>query len=106
MTTVTSDGQIEFRFYRPGVREVRIMGDFDASQPDVPIMMRYEGNGWWSAVAAIAAGDYRFRYFADGQAFVDYAATGVEHTKFGWNSILTVPKLEPIQQNIKAKLAA
>lgn len=82
------------------------MGDFNAPRPVDPIAMRHEGNGWWSAVATIAAGDYRFRYLADGQAFVDYAATGVEQTKMGWNSILTVPKLEPTHQNIKAKQVA
>lgn len=53
--------------------------------------MHHEGSGWWTVVATIDSGDHRFRYYVDGQWFTDYAANGVEQSKLGWNSILTVP---------------
>jgi 1,4-alpha-glucan branching enzyme len=109
MTRLTNKGQVEFRFYRPNVREVRIAGEFTEWDRN-PIPMHDDGDGWWSAVAKIDAGDHRFRYYADGQPFTDYAANGVEHSKQGWDSILTVPgskfDKKDVQHNIKAKQVA
>jgi 1,4-alpha-glucan branching enzyme len=81
----------EFRFFRPGAKEVLIAGDFNgwdaASTP-----MRSVGNGYWSAKLNLPAGEYRFRYCADGEWFTDYAAFGVEPGDFGLDSLVRVPK--------------
>ena len=90
MTKRTSDGQVEFRFFRPNATAVQIVGDFNGwDRTDLP--MEHDGDGWWSATVDIESGDYRFRYYADGNWYTDFAANGVEQTKLGWNSILTVP---------------
>ena len=89
MTILGDDGRVEFRFYRPGVREVRIVGDFNGRS--TTLAMEADGPGWWSAKAKIAGGEYRFRYVADGTWYTDYAATGVEAAKHGFDSILVIP---------------
>jgi 1,4-alpha-glucan branching enzyme len=70
---------------------VRVAADFTQWQ-DKPLAMKHEGNGWWSARVKLAAGEYRFRYLADGQWFTDFASHGVELKKQIWNSILLVPE--------------
>jgi 1,4-alpha-glucan branching enzyme len=89
MTSVTENGDIEFRFYRPSATCVAVSGDFNGWSNNA-LVMRPTGDGWWTAVAPLAEGEYRFKYFADGQWFPDYAANGVEQTKLGWISLLLV----------------
>lgn len=89
MTSITRDGRIEFRFYRPNASEVRIAGDFDGWSGG--LRMRPQGQGWWQAELKLEPGEYRFRYVADGRWFTDFAANGIEQCKFGINSILLVP---------------
>jgi len=50
MTSVKHNGEVEFRFFRAGARDVRLAGDFTQWQ-DNAIAMRHEGNGWWSMLA-------------------------------------------------------
>ena len=93
MTSIGSEGWIEFRFYRPHAKAVHLAGDFNGwSGNDLP--MKREPDGWWSIALQLAAGEYRFRYVTDGQWFTDFAANGVEAGKFGWNSVLNVPATE------------
>jgi 1,4-alpha-glucan branching enzyme len=106
MTSITDDGQVEFRFYRPNVRSVSLVGDFNGSDNDT-LAMNSTGDGWWTALMRFAAGDYRFRYLADGKWFNDYASFGVEPTQTGFNSILRVPETEKVKrQNTCAKQVA
>jgi 1,4-alpha-glucan branching enzyme len=81
---------VEFRFYRPDVSSASVKGDFqDASE----LEMRRDEAGWWTATARLPAGEYRFRYLADGQWFTDFASHGVEYEKQVWRSVLVVPEL-------------
>jgi 1,4-alpha-glucan branching enzyme len=89
MTSVRTNGEVEFRFYRADAKRVAVAGDFTGWQ-DQPITMRPEGNGWWVARVTLDAGEYRFRYVADGQWFTDFASHGVELKKQVWNSVLLV----------------
>lgn len=90
MTSILPDGSIEFRFYRPGANGVHVAGTFNGwHQGETP--MQSAGDGWWAVALPLAAGEYRFRYIADGRWFTDFAANGVESGKGGWNSILRVP---------------
>jgi hypothetical protein len=61
----------------------------------------------------IQAGEHRFRYWVDGHWFTDFAAYGVELTKFGWNSVLLVPEMmrsmrimPEVEQQTELKTAA
>ena len=90
MTSVRSNGEVEFRFYRADAQRVAVAGDF-TGWDQRPIPMRNEGNGWWAARVTLQAGEYRFRYVADGQWYTDFASNGVEAGKHGWNSVLVVP---------------
>jgi len=97
MISIREDGHVEFKFYRPGAHSVRIAGDFDNWTGSVE--MRNIGRGWWVFDARLPAGEYRFRYIADGQWYTDFAAFGVEMSKQGWNSVLIVPEQsEAIEQ--------
>jgi 1,4-alpha-glucan branching enzyme len=91
MTSIRPDGRIEFRFYRPGAVDVKIVGTFN-NWNEQAHPMRSTGDGWWTAHAMLDAGEHHFRYVADGHWFTDFAANGVERNKHGWNSILIVPE--------------
>ena len=91
MTSIGEDGRVEFWFFRRDVSDVRVVGDF-AAPPDGGFSMQGSPDGWWRATVALAAGDYRFRYVADGEPFPDYASNGIEVTKAGVTSVLTVPE--------------
>ena len=91
MTSVRANGEVEFRFFRAGAADVRVAADFTDWEAK-PLSMKHEGNGWWSARVRLPAGEYRFRYLADGQWFTDFASHGVELKKQSWNSILLVPE--------------
>ncbi|MDB5174753.1 MAG: glycoside hydrolase family 13 [Phycisphaerales bacterium] len=91
MTSITQDGQVEFRFFRRDVRSVLVIGDFNGWGKS-GLAMSPVGDGWWTAQVRFDAGEYRFRYVADGAWFSDYAAHGLEMTKTGFNSILNVPE--------------
>jgi 1,4-alpha-glucan branching enzyme len=106
MTSVKSNGEVEFRFFRAGAKDVRLAGDFTQWQ-DNAIPMRHEGNGWWTARARLQPGEYRFRYVADGQWFTDFASHGVELKKQVWNSILLVQQeVDAAQRRETRALAA
>ena len=91
MTSVSRDGVVEFRFFRPHVRRVTVVGDFNAWRTDA-MQMIAQGDGWWRAEAQLQGGDYRFRYLADEIWYPDYASHGVEFGKTGCDSLLVVPK--------------
>ena len=89
MTSTKANGEVEFRFFRAGAEEVLLAADFtDWMASAIP--MQSDGNGWWVARVRLDAGEYRFRYVADGQWFTDFASHGVELKKKVWNSVLVV----------------
>ena len=102
MTSIEQDGCVTFRFYRPGVSNVKVLGTFNEWSGDSLRMAASVVNGvdgWWTVCAELPAGEYRFRYQADGEWFSDYASHGVEKSKHGWNSVLLIPEIvaSPIQ---------
>ena len=105
MTSVRTNGIVEFRFFRPNASVVAVAGDFTAWN-DRPITMRHEGNGWWSTQVNLQPGEYRFRYVADGQWFTDFASHGVELKKHTWNSVLLVQETLANQYHETRALAA
>lgn len=88
MVTVTGDW-VEFRFFRPGARAVQLAGDFNGWRTGELQMVRAE-DGYWKAKMKLPAGEFRFRYCADGEWFADYAAFGVEPGRFGLDSVVRV----------------
>ena len=101
MTSVRTNGEVEFRFFRAQAKDVALAGDFTAWQ-DNAITMRHEGNGWWHARVSLKPGEYRFRYVADGQWYTDFASHGVELSKQVWNSILLVQEQpSPVEYEIQ-----
>lgn len=68
---------MEFWFFRRGVRDVRVVGDFGASGHG-EVSMSGGPDGWWRANVALAAGTYRFRYVADGVWYTNYASNDFE----------------------------
>lgn len=105
MTSVRSNGEVEFRFFRPTAKEVAVAGDFTQWQ-QMAINMKHEGKGWWTARLKLQPGEYRFRYVADGQWFTDFASHGVELKKQVWNSVLLVQQAaSPKKQELRALAA-
>jgi 1,4-alpha-glucan branching enzyme len=94
MTTVSASGWVEFRFFRTGVRQVLVSGDFNGwcTSPLKTLRMKPVGDGWWTTEAYFEPGEYRFKYVADGIWYTDFASNGIEPYKAGANSILVVPE--------------
>lgn len=91
VTSILSDGRVEFRFYRPQAAQVFVAGTFNGWRTDA-IPMRKDPDGWWRVTLPFAPGVHQFRYVADGQWYIDFAAQGVEHGKFGLNSLVVIPE--------------
>ncbi len=89
MVNVIGDS-VEFTFFRPEASQVHLAGDFNGWQEN-SLPMTPSGNGYWTAIVSLPAGEFKFRYCADGEWFTDYAAFGVEPGRFGLDSIVRVP---------------
>ena len=81
---------VEFLFYRPDAQQVHLAGDFNDWRLDDVLMTRRE-DGYWGVEVSLPAGEFKFRYCADGEWFTDYAAFGVEPGRFGLDSVVRVP---------------
>lgn len=90
MVTI-ENGWVEFSFYRPQAKQVNLAGDFNHWRDSELPMTRLDG-GYWSAKMQLPAGEFKFRYCADGVWFTDFAAFGVEPGRFGMDSIVRVPR--------------
>lgn len=97
MTYQYTDGSVEFRFLRPGARNVLLMGEFNHwGKPGTP--MSPTDRGWWHCRLRLDPGSYQFKYWADGSWYTDYAAFGLDQgPQQTWNSLLIVrpPALRP-----------
>jgi 1,4-alpha-glucan branching enzyme len=94
---------VEFVFYRPQARQVHLVGDFnDWREKELPMFRTKDGH--WLAKMRLPAGEFRFRYCADGEWFADYAAFGVEPGRFGMDSIVRV--LQPADMAASKSRAA
>ena len=93
MVTLNKD-VVEFQFYRPEAQQVHLVGDFNNWQRD--LLMQRGDDGYWRVQLALPAGEFRFRYCADGAWFTDFAAFGVEPGGFGLDSVVRVPTV-PLQ---------
>ncbi len=83
------DQWVEFSFFRPQAGKVHLVGDFnDWRSGELP--MARTADGYWTARMHLPAGEFRFRYFADGESFPDYAAFGLELGRFGLDSVVRV----------------
>ena len=91
MTSLCGTGMVEFRFFRPAATSVAVAGNFNEWRED-ELAMKPQGDGWWTAKAKLNAGEYRFKYVADGEWYTDFAAYGIEKSPFGWDSVVVVPK--------------
>ncbi len=92
---VTVDGEwAAFTFYRPEAKEVYLAGEFnDWRHGELP-MARTAGGNWYARMR-LPAGEFRFRYCADGEWYTDFAAFGVEPGWFGYDSVLVIPERPP-----------
>lgn len=102
-----NNGFVEFLFFRPQAQQVHLAGDFnDWRNGDLPMQRTEEG--YWSATMKLPAGEFKFKYCADGQWFTDYAAFGVEPGRFGLDSVVRVPQppLKVAQASEKQEVAA
>ncbi len=88
MVTVTGN-RAEFRFFRPQAKRVHIVGDFNGWR-DGELSMTLGADGTWNAAVHLPPGDYKFRYRADGEWYIDYAAFGLEMGNFGLDSIVRI----------------
>ena len=98
-------GDMEFNFYRREARAVFLCGDFnDWHQTALP--MTGMPDGWWKCQLRLAPGSYQFKYLADSEWYVDYAAFGIERGPLGaWNSVVLIRE-EPGDAEPRRALAA
>ena len=109
MVTQIPDGSLEFCFFRPEVQQVSLAGDFNGWQ--TCFFMKRNSDGWWKCRLRLAPGIYEFRYSADGKWYTDYAAFGLAHGPFGFNSVVkvdppTVPQLKTIPAQSDSQIQA
>lgn len=88
MVTVNGNQAI-FDFFRPGAARVWLMGDFNSWRQE-ELAMSCDKKGHWRAILRLPSGDHRFRYVADGRAFVDFASFGVAPGPFGYDSVVHI----------------
>ena len=87
-------GDMEFSFYRREARAVFLCGDFNGWQ-QTALPMTGMDDGWWKCRLRLAPGSYQFKYLADSEWYLDYAAFGMERGPLGtWNSVVLV-RAEP-----------
>ena len=97
MVTIKKDSLVEFRFFRPNARQVHLAGDFNEwRHGELPMMLAPDG--YWTAMMHLPAGEFKFRYCADGEWFTDFAAFGLEAGQFGFDSVVQVPPRKRVQQ--------
>lgn len=82
-------GEIEFRYYHPMARHVFVVGDFNDWNVTATPMTR-TGGGEWVAHLSLPDGMYEYKYLADGQWYLEDAATGVQAVPFGCNCVLVL----------------
>jgi 1,4-alpha-glucan branching enzyme len=98
-------GDVEFSFYRREARAVFLCGDFNAWWQTTLPMTRVD-DGWWKCRLRLAPGCYQFKYLADSEWYLDYAAFGMERNPLGgWNSVVLVSE-EPGDAEPRRALAA
>ena len=90
---------VEFSFFRPEAEKVSVAGDFNNWKIGDIELCKCK-NGYWRTKVKIPAGEYKFRYCADGQWFTDYAANGIEPGRFGMNSIIIVQKAQAVEPEL------
>jgi 1,4-alpha-glucan branching enzyme len=88
------NGFAEFSFYRPSASVIYLAGDFNNWQTG-QLPMRRDERGYWSASLRLPSGEYKFRYWVDGQWFCDFASFGVEYGPFGPDSIVRIAEARP-----------
>ena len=89
MVTLKQGNEVEFRFFRPQAGKVYLVGDFNGWNRTRTPMTRLP-SGEWTHLTALRQGMHHFKYLADGEWFLDYAAFGIEEGPFGWNSVVIV----------------
>ena len=89
MVTQNRGTQASFRFFRPQARKVYVVGDFNGWNRTAVPMTRSD-TGEWTCDLELPQGVYQFKYLADDEWFLDYAAFGIEKSAYGWNSVLVV----------------
>jgi len=110
MVTIKDDW-VEFSFFRPQAVRVHLAGDFNGWHEGELPMARTAG-GYWRARMRLPAGEFKFRYLADGEWFVDYAAFGIEPGDNGVvDSVIRVPQVtlkmvSDVERNSSAQVAA
>lgn len=96
---------VEFSFFRPNAERVHVVGEFNDWRSNELPMMRGP-DGYWRMRLRLPAGEFRFRYCADGEWYTDYAACGLEPSEFGLDSLLRVPEAPAQPVAVTASQAA
>jgi len=95
---------VTFKFFRPAASNVQLAGEFNNWRLD-ELPLNLGADGWWRAEVLLPPGTYRFRYWADGCWFTDFAAFGLDMGPYGMESVVRVPNqaqdfLQPISRRL------
>ena len=98
---VTVNGNIaQFCFFRPQANAVHLAGDFNGWRAD-ELAMSKNAEGYWHAQIELPEGEFKFRYLADGEWFVDYAGFGLEYGLHGPDSIVRISQSKTSTREVK-----
>ena len=98
MVVRTEDGSLEFRFFRPSVSRVAVVGDVNGAEHT--LALQPQGDGWWTAKTKLPAGEYLFRYVADCHWFADHMSDDQASGTVGWDSVCLIDKAGDITPQV------
>ncbi|HTL47381.1 MAG TPA: isoamylase early set domain-containing protein [Verrucomicrobiae bacterium] len=81
---------VEFEFFAPEAKEVRLAGGFNLWNPEATPLKKSK-NGKWKATLHLEPGRYEYRFWVDGDWQNDQRTVECVPNPFGtWNCVLTV----------------
>ena len=89
-TSITKKGRISFKLEAPEAKQVSLMGDFNNWNPKTHVMKK-DKKGVWSKTILIAPGRYEYKFFVDGEWWLDPENDQTGQNTFGsTNNVLIV----------------
>ncbi len=87
MVVRQENGEFEFRFFRPRAQRVLLVGDLNEWR-DIALLMTRTPAGEWVCRVRLDPGVFRYRFWADGQWYLDRPESGVERAHFGCDTLV------------------
>ena len=90
VTSKTKKGRVSFKLEAPDARKVSVMGDFNNWDPKTHVMKK-DKKGVWNKTILIAPGRLEYKFFVDGEWWLDPENDQTVQNTFGsTNNVLII----------------